>query len=472
MEAVTGQIVGVLYSSPFIFLLIGASIYFSLAMKFPQFRLFKNISQLLREKDSSDSGFSPFQSLMVTVGGRVGVGNIAGVATAIALGGPGAIFWMWLMALLAASMAVAESSLAQVYKIEINGEFIGGPPIYIARALRQKWLSVLFSILSIGGCVVAGTAMQAGMISNSVNSNYGIPNIVTGLIVAAVTGFVVFGGFRRIGKAASILSPIMAIIYLLVAVIIMILNITKLPGVLGLIFSSAFSTNAVFGGLAGTAFSYGLQRGLFSNEAGMGTGAMISGSVVSTHPAKQGLIQALSVFIDTIVVCTASAFLILITNSYNVYDASGNAVVEYLPNVGYGVDYVIQAVNKSFPGFGAPFICFSITLFSLTCLFSFYMVSESSVKFNLPNNKWVILVLRIAFMAGIIAGSTFSVQAIFNLADIANALDAWINIIVILILSPKVIKLMKDYDEQRKAGKDPTFSAKKTLGLDDTVWDK
>lgn len=325
--ALTGKIAGIIWSNALVYLCLGAGVYFSLIMRFPQLRLFKDMIKQLFNRKTSANGVSSFQSFAMALGGRVGIGNIAGVATAIYFGGPGAIFWMWVIAFLGAGAAYIESSLAQVWKQEIAGEYRGGPAYYIEKGLKNKPFAILFAIATIIATGFTGSGVQAFNIADSTKNAFGISPIITGIIVSAIFGFAIFGGIKRVGKVAEYAVPFMATAYILLAFIILLINIKDVPAIFALIFSSAFNLNAAFGAVFGNAIMWGVKRGAYSNEAGQGTGAQAAGTAEVSHPAKQGLVQAFSVYVDTLLVCTATAIMIISTGSYNIAHPNGGFLV-------------------------------------------------------------------------------------------------------------------------------------------------
>ncbi len=461
------------WSTPLIALCLLAGIYFSVRMKFPQVRLFKEMINLLLDKDKSENGVTPFQAFATTVGGRVGVGNIAGVATAIYYGGPGAIFWMWMIAFLGAGSAFVESSLAQAYKTKISGEYVGGPAYFIEQGIGKKWYAVLFAICTILAPGVLMPGAQTYNIVASVNSAFGVNVYITGLIICVLLGLVIFGGVKRIGKTAEVVAPFMSLAYVLIALLVIIFNIKKLPGVIALIFTSAFGANQAFGAIIGTAIAWGVKRGVYSNEAGQGSGAIVSAAAECTHPAKQGLVQAFSVYVDTLLVCSATAFMILLTGSYNVADGVGGFIAENAPGISFGVEYTQVAVDSVFSGFGSPFIAISVFLFAFTSLMSYYYQAESNMSYLFPGNKNAKLIMRIIFIIAAFSGVVNTGEFIWTFGDLGVGLMAWLNIIAILILSGKGIKILKDYEEQIGKGIEPYFEPDKFNILDnENVWRK
>lgn len=337
LGSIVKSINNVVWSTPLLVLCSIAGIFFSVRMKFPQVRLLKEMVKLLTAPEKSESGVTPFQAFATTVGGRVGVGNIAGVAAAIYYGGPGAVFWMWFIAFLGAGSAFAETALAQAYKTKIDGEYVGGPAYFIEQGVGKKWYAVTFAICTILGPGILMPGAQTYNIAASMQNAFGISTYITGGIVCILIALVIFGGVKRIGKIAEVVAPFMSIAYILVAALVIILNITKLPEIIRLIFVSAFGVEQAFAGIMGSTIAWGIKRGVYSNEAGQGSGAIVSAAAECSHPAKQGLIQAFSVYVDTLIVCSATAFMILMTGSYNTIDANSNFIVENLPGVPMGI---------------------------------------------------------------------------------------------------------------------------------------
>ena len=318
MNEIVNAINGVIWSPALIYLCLGVGLYFSLRSRFLQLRHMKEMVRLMFQGKGNDAGVSSFQALSMTLAGRVGTGNIAGVATAITFGGPGALFWMWMVAFLGASSAFVESTLGQVYKEKINGEYRGGPAFYIEKGLGMKWYAWTFAIATIFACGVLLPGVQANSIGSSLQTAFDIDPNVTAAGLALLLGFIIFGGVKRIANFASTVVPFMALGYIIVACVIIALNIGQLPGVILLIWKSAFGMEAGFGAILGLAIMWGVKRGVYSNEAAQGTGPHASSAAAVSHPAKQGLVQAFSVYIDTLFVCSATGFMLLITGLYNV----------------------------------------------------------------------------------------------------------------------------------------------------------
>lgn len=451
-----------LYSYILIFLLVAAGIYFSIRTKFVQFRLIGDAIKALKEKaEKNDNGksISSFQALMISTASRVGTGNIAGIATAIVAGGPGAVFWMWVMAIVGGASAFVESTLAQVYKVKDGKEFRGGPSYYIERALGKRWLGVLFSILLIACFAYGFNGLQTYNMSSALE--YYIPNYsdtilpaVVGLLIAAATAFVIFGGVHRIGFISSVIVPIMAGIYILMGIFITLTNLDRVPEMFSLIFEGAFDFRAIFGGFAGSTVLIGIKRGLFSNEAGMGSAPNASATATVSHPVKQGMVQVLSVFIDTLMICTTTAFILLLSG------------VTGIPEKLDGIPYVQAAISANVGSLGIHFITFSIFAFAFTSLIGNYYYAESNILF-IKNNRILLNVFRITCLIAIFLGAQADFSTVWNLADVLMGFMAIENILVIFLLGGIACKVLKDYTRQKKQGLDPVFKAK-DVGLDNT----
>ena len=465
----------IVWSMPLVFLCLAAGIWFSVRMKFPQIRLFKDMVKQLSPGSKSDTGISPFQAFATTVGSRVGMGNIAGVATAIFFGGPGAVFWMWVLAFIGAASAFVESALAQAYKIKTpDGEYLGGPQFFIDRALKCKPFAVVFALATILGPGILMPGVHINSIASTFNMAFGAKEIIVGAIFCAVLALVVCGGVKRIGTIAEYMAPVMCVIYVLIAIVIIVMKIGQVPHALGLIVSSAFGANAVFGGIVGSALAWGVKRGVYSNEAGQGSGAIVSAAADCSHPAKQGLVQALSVYIDTLVVCTSSALIILLTNTFNTQGADGAMLVENVPGLQYGILWVQQALNNAFGGtFGGKALAIIIIMFVFTSLMGYYYEAESNIRYMFGEKKSPLWIFRVVFILSCFTGVLVNGDVVWTMGDSGAGLMAWFNIIAILLLSGKAITLLKDYEDQRNLGRDPVFSPKK-FGIDDKTgaWSK
>lgn len=463
LTSVTGQISDTMYTYVLVFMLVGAGLYFTIRTKGVQFRYFKEMFTVLTEQKhiKGSKSVSSFQALMVSTASRVGTGNIAGIATAIAVGGPGAVFWMWIMALIGSASAFIESTLAQIFKIKgPDGEFRGGPAYYIEQALGKRWLGVVFSVLLIICFAYGFNALQSFNMSSALE--YYIPQysesnapLALAIVLVVFSAFVIFGGAHRISFMTSIIVPIMAICYIALSVWVTATHLGDIPAVFGLIMSSAFDVQSIAGGFAGSVLVIGIKRGLFSNEAGMGSAPNAAAAASVSHPCKQGLVQTLSVFIDTLVICTCTAMMVL------VFYINGD------PSGLNGMPLVQQAVNSSVGEFGIHFITFSIFAFAFSSLIGNYFYAESNIRF-IKDSKIVLNVFRVTCLIAIFMGAQSNFDLAWNIADIVMGCMAFVNIVAIFLLGRWAFMALEDYTAQRKAGKDPVFVAASVPGLPPT----
>ncbi|NRF37416.1 sodium:alanine symporter family protein [Pedobacter foliorum] len=468
MEEIIGKINDLVWSNALILLCMGAGIYFSVITRFVQLRYIKEMIALLFQGESSAKGVSSFQAFAIAISGRIGTGNIAGVATAIAMGGPGAVFWMWLIAFLGSASAFIEATLGQIYKQTNNGQYRGGPAFYIEKGLGMKWYAITFAIATILSTALFLPGVQSNSIALSMHNAFQIPVAYTGAAVAILLGLIIFGGVKRIGKVAEIVVPFMAGAYILMAIIIMVMHAHQIPSVLLLIIKSAFKLEPAFAGVFGMAVAWGVKRGIYSNEAGQGTAPHAAAAAEVSHPVKQGLVQAFSVYVDTLFVCTATAFMILFTGQYNVINPEGGFLVENLPGAKIGAEYTQYAVNSHFPTLGAGFVAVSLLFFAFTTIMAYYYIAETNLSYlDKKGNKWALWTLRILLLFATFYGSIKTAEAAWTLGDIGVGIMAWLNVIAILLLRKPALKAFQDYQEQRKAGKDPVFDAK-ALGIENT----
>ncbi|GGE68349.1 alanine/glycine:cation symporter family protein [Priestia taiwanensis] len=457
----------IIWSSALVYLCLGTGLYFSIRTRFLQVRHIKEMLKLTFKGEKSDAGVSSFQALALSLSGRVGTGNIAGVATAIAFGGPGAVFWMWLVAFLGAGSAYVESTLAQIYKIKHKGQFRGGPAYYIERGLGVKWYAILFAIATILATGLLLPGVQANSIASSLSTAFGMNTSVTGFLLITALALIIFGGVKRIVSVAQIVVPFMAIGYVLVAIVIVAMNIDKLPDAFMLIIKSAFALESAFGGIIGLAISWGVKRGIYSNEAGQGTGPHAAAAAEVSHPAKQGFVQAFSIYIDTLFVCSATAFMMIITGMYNVYDATGKGLlVNNMGTAEPGPGYTQAAVESVFPGFGNIFVAVSLFFFVFTTIMAYYYIAETNIAYlNRDKDRpWMMYLLKICFLGVVFYGCVKTAAVAWALGDIGVGLMAWINIIAILLLQKPALIALKDYEKQKKEGKDPIFKPEE-LGI-------
>ncbi|WP_281186896.1 alanine/glycine:cation symporter family protein [Staphylococcus schleiferi] len=439
-----------IWSQYLIGLLLTAGLFFSISSKFVQIRWIPEMFRALTEKsetlDSGEKGISPFQAFAISAGSRVGTGNIAGVATAIVLGGPGAVFWMWIIAIIGAASAFIEATLAQVYKVpDKEGGFRGGPAYYITKGLNQRWLGVLFAILITITFAFVFNTVQSNTIAESLNTQYNVSPVITGIILAVITAIVIFGGVRSIATLSSFIVPIMAIIYIFMVLIILLLNFDQILPMISTIIKSAFGIDQAAGGAVGFAVLQGVKRGLFSNEAGMGSAPNAAATSAVSHPVKQGLIQSLGVFFDTILVCTATAIMILLY--------TGLKFGEGQPQ---GVAVTQSALNEHLGSAGGIFLTVAITLFAFSSVIGNYYYGQSNIEF-LSTNKMVLFVFRCFVVLLVFVGAVVKTETVWNTADVFMGLMAIVNIVAIIGLSNIAFAVMKDYQKQRKAGKRPIF---------------
>jgi len=471
-----------IWSPALIYLCLGAGVFFSIVTRFVQIRQIKEMWHLLVSGKSSDKGISSFQALAVSLSGRVGTGNIAGVAAAIGFGGPGAVFWMWVVAFFGAATAYIESANAQIYKEEDNGVYRGGPAYYIEKAMGQKWYAWLFALATILACGALLPTVQSnslgeaavlvfgpGEIINTVVGEISLTKLFTAVTIVILLGFIIFGGIKRIANFTQVVVPFMAFAYIIIACVIIGLHIDRLPTVFMLIINDAFSPMAG----VGAAIGWGVKRGVYSNEAGQGTGPHAAAAAEVQHPAQQGLVQAFSVYIDTIFVCSATAFMILITQSYNVQLAGEtNFIVQNIAGdiAANSPAFTQIAVESIFKGVGKPFIALALFFFAFTTLLAYYFIAENNVAYIKRSLKipGMMFLLKILIMVATFYGTVKAADVAWGMGDVGVGLMAWLNIIGIIIIffvSKPAIKALKDYEKQKKAGvKNYTFDPIK-LGI-------
>ncbi len=465
MEDFVGALNDIVWSNALIFLCLGIGFYFSIRTRFLQLRHIKEMVRLLFDGESTDSGVSSFQALAMSLAGRVGTGNIAGVATAIAFGGPGAMFWMWTVAFLGASTAYVEATLAQIYKEKHLGEFRGGPAFYIERGLGMKWFGILFAVVSVISAGIFLPGVQANSVAEGIKNAFHIETWISGLGMVLLFGAIVFGGVKRIAKFTEYVVPFMAIGYIILALIIIVVNISQLGDVITLILKSAFNMQAGFGAVFGLAIQWGVKRGVYSNEAGQGTAPHIAAAANVSHPAKQGLVQSFSVYIDTLFVCSATGFMILITGMYNVQNPGfgTNGASEFLyhglNNVAIGPAYTQNAMDTVFPGFGSYFVAIALFFFAFTTVIAYYYIAETNISYltrKVESPKFY-YILKVLMMFVIMYGSINQATLAWAMGDLGVGLMAWFNIIAIILLQKPALKALLDYEKQKKEGKDPVF---------------
>ncbi|WP_432407974.1 alanine/glycine:cation symporter family protein [Wukongibacter sp. M2B1] len=446
-----------LWSYVLIFLLITLGLYFTTSLKFPQFRFFFEMFKLLKSgrkssKDEAGSGVSSFQAFCISVASHVGTGNLAGVAIAVSIGGPGAVFWMWVIALVGAGSSFVENTLAQVYKVKDENGYRGGPAYYMEKALGNRNLGILFSILITVAFGLVFNSVQANTITFAFEEAFGISRSLGGIILGIFTAIVIFGGIKRIARVTEIIVPIMAVGYVLVAFFVILKNIDEIPSIFNLIFSGAFGLKQVAGGGIGATIMMGIKRGLFSNEAGMGSAPNAAATAEVSHPVKQGLIQVFGVFVDTLLICSSTAFVVLLSGAYQ--------------NEGLtGIQLTQAALSSQVGPWANTFIAVCIFMFAFSSILGNYYYGESNIEFLNGKKMWL-TIFRIAVIGMVFWGSCSSIAIVWDMADLFMGMMALINLLVIAKLSKIVSKVLKDYIKQKKEGKDPIFNADKIEGLE------
>ena len=450
----------ILWTYILIAMLLGCAIWFTIKTRFVQFRMIGEMLRLL--KDSAGKGehgekhISSFQAFAISLASRVGTGNLAGVATAIAIGGPGAIFWMWIIALLGASSAFVESTLAQLYKEKGKESFIGGPAYYMKKGLKKPWMGILFAILITVTFGFAFNSVQSNTICAAVEHAFGISHVPMGIILTGLTLLIIFGGIQRIAKVSSIIVPVMALGYVGLALVIVLINITHLPDVIGTIVSHAFGWHQALGGGVAAALMQGIKRGLFSNEAGMGSAPNVAATAFVSHPVKQGLIQTLGVFTDTLIICSCTAFIILFSGA--LLDGSTN-----------GVQLTQHALNNEIGSIGGIFVAVALFFFAFSSIIGNYYYGEANIRY-LTHKRWIVYLYRLLVGGMVWVGAMSTLAFVWGLADITMGLMAICNLIAIAFLGKYAFRLLQDYREQKKSGiKSPVFTKNKMKDIEKDI---
>ncbi|MCG7314208.1 alanine:cation symporter family protein [Priestia flexa] len=466
MEQFVASLNNVLWSTPVIYSCLAIGLLFSILTRFLQVRHLKEMVKLMFQGKSSKAGVSSFQALALALSGRVGTGNIAGVATAITFGGPGAVFWMWAVAFIGASSAFVESTLAQIYKVKQDGQYRGGPAYYIEKGTGMKWYGVIFAIAALVAMSILMPGVQSNSIAAGLDNAFNVSPTVTAIGLIILLAGIIFGGVKRIAGVAQIIVPFMALAYIALSLVIIAINITELPAVFALIFKSAFALESAFGGIVGLAVSWGVKRGIYSNEAGQGTGPHAAAAAEVSHPVKQGLVQAFSVYIDTLLVCSATAFMILFTGMYNTQSPDGAFIVSNLEGVEAGPGYTQAAIDSFIPGFGAGFVAIALFFFAFTTIMAYYYIAETNIAYLTrgKNGKWAMFVLKLVLLGATFYGAVKTADIAWALGDAGLGIMVWLNLIAILILAKPALVALKDYEAQKKQGLDPVFDPVK-LGI-------
>ena len=486
-EKIVSEINAIVWNPGLVVLLIAAGLFFSFRTRFVQVRRFGLMLRSLFSKKQDNKGISSFEAFSIALSGRVGTGNIVGVATAIAFGGPGAVFWMWVVAFFGASTAFVESTLAQMYKFHHASGYRGGPFSFIENGLGLRWLGIVFAVITVLSCGVFLPTVQSNGAASAINNSFAVSPLAAGIGLALILGLVIFGGVKRIARVASIVTPFMALGYIVMALVVVAFHIHDVPAVLGAIVKGAFGLNPICGGIIGSTIAMGVKRGIFSNEAGQGTGAIVSAATDVPHPAQQGLAQAFSVYVDTLLVCTATALMILCSGTYNIFGPDGQVLFGGAPELGGNyVNYTQSAVDSVFTGFGSKFVSVAMVFFVFTTIMAYYFYAETSIIYlfrkkaltpsghagnraaesstagvagaapsgdhtssSAPSRaeRAVILVLQAVMLAAVIFGAVKEADVVWQIGDIGVGLMAWVTVVSILILCPKAISALKDFEK-------------------------
>ena len=450
----------ILWTYILVAMLLGCALWFSIKTRFVQFRMIAEMVRLLGDSTAKIDGYekhiSSFQAFTISLASRVGTGNLAGVATAITVGGPGAVFWMWVIALLGASSAFVESTLAQLFKVRSKHSYIGGPAYYMEKGLKKRWMGIIFAVLITITFGFAFNSVQSNTICAAFDGAFNVDPLYIGIGITLLTIIIIFGGVHWIANVSSILVPVMALGYILLALYIVISNITHLPEVIGIIIGNAFGMEQAIGGGIGAALMQGIKRGLFSNEAGMGSAPNAAATAHVTHPAKQGFIQALGVFTDTLLICTCTAFIILFSGKGFITDLDGIQLTQ-------------AALNSQIGNIGSTYIAIAILFFAYSSILGNYYYGEANLRF-ITRNRNVINIYRILVGGMVFFGSTASLKLVWSLADVTMALMAICNLIAILLLGKYAFRLLDDYMQQKKNGvKSPVFSKDRMKDIEDDI---
>ncbi|MBQ1866235.1 MAG: alanine:cation symporter family protein [Bacteroidales bacterium] len=456
LEKIVSQINGIVWNPVLVILLIAAGLYFSFKTRLVQVRRFRLMIKSLFSAKEERNGITSFEAFCIALSGRVGTGNIVGVATAIAFGGPGAVFWMWVVAFFGASTAFVESTLAQIYKFPHHSGYRGGPFSFIEHGLGKRWLGIVFAAVTLLACGVFLTTVQANGVSSAMKNAFPVPPLASGISLAVILGLVIFGGIKRIARVASLVTPFMALGYILMSLVVIGFHIQDVPGVFASIITNAFGINPVCGGIIGSTIAMGVKRGIFSNEAGQGTGAIVSAATDVHYPAQQGLAQAFSVYVDTLLVCTATALMILCSGTYNILGGNGEMLYAGAPELANNyVNYTQSAVDTVFMGFGSQFVSIAMVFFAFSTIMAYYFYAESSIiylfhKHEGKGENIAIRIFQVLMLASVVFGAVREADLIWQLGDIGVGLMAWFTVISILILCPKAIKALREYENFQK----------------------
>ena len=460
--------------APMAYVVLGLGIAYSVATKGVQFRRIPDMLRQLRENNGSEGGLSSFQALVLALASRVGVGSIAGVATAVSAGGPGALVWMAVTGLVGCTVGYAEASLSQAFKRQVldedrqkANEDIGGMPYYIKYGLKMPKIGAVVAVLGVIGYGFVFPGFQVSTIASSAELAFNLPNWVPAVVVTGLITLVILGGTTRIVKVTQGLVPVLAVGYLILALAVIFINISSVPQAVVLIFQSAIGIHPIMGGIAGAAVAWGVRRAVFASSNGLGEATFAAAAARTSHPGKQGLVQTFSIYIDVLLICMATGLMMVVSGKYNVSDGSGGYLVNNLPGVPVGANWVQEAIDTLLPGWGAGFVAVAVLLFGITCLLAYFYVANSNLLYLLDGKQghsWK-TILKIGTIAIVFFGSVVDAQLIWAAGDIGLGLIAWVNLICLAFLFPLVRKIYLDYERQRKLGLDPTFDPK-ALGIE------
>jgi alanine or glycine:cation symporter, AGCS family len=455
--------------APMAYVVLGLGVAFTIATKGVQFRRIPDMLRQLRETQDGEGGLSSFQALVLALGSRVGVGSIAGVATAIGGGGPGALLWMVITGLVGCTVGYAEATLAQTFKRQVKdddrikaNEDIGGMPYYIRYGLKLPKVAALVAVMGVIGYGLVFPGFQVSTIAASSKLAFGLPDWLPAIVVTVLIALVIFGGTRRIVKVTETLVPVLAIGYLLLALAVIGVNIANVPTAVVLIVKSAFGFEPMLAGIVGAAIAWGVRRAVFASANGLGEATFAAAAARTSHPGKQGLVQTFSIYIDVLLICMATGLMMVVSGKYNVSDGSGGYLINNLPGVPVGPNWVQESIDTLAQGWGAGFVAVAVFLFGFTCLIVYFYVANSNLLFLLDGRQGSMpkLLLKVGTLAIVFFGSIVNAQLIWAIGDIGLGLIAWVNLGCLVLLFPMVYRICRDYERQRQHGLDPTFDPK------------
>lgn len=484
MDAFTDLLVSIadlLWSAPMAYVVLGLGAVLTLAMKGVQFRRMPDMLRQLREDSHASGGLSSYQALVMALASRVGVGSIAGVATAIGAGGPGALLWMAATGLVGCTVGYAEATLSQTFKRQVEdedrrqaNEDVGGMPYYIKHGLRLPKVGALVALLGLIGYGFLFPGFQVSTIAASSNRAFGLPAVVPAILMTAMIAAVIFGGTHRIVKVTQVLVPFLAVGYLVLALAVIAVNIQAVPEALALIVRSAFGQEPMLAGMAGAAVAWGVRRAVFASSNGLGEATFAAAAARTSHPGKQGLVQTFSIYIDVLLICMATGLMMVVSGAYNVTDSSGTMRIDNLGDVPVGPNWVQAAIDTLAHGWGAGFVAVAVLLFGFACLLAYFYVASSNLLYLLDGRTapgWS-RVLKLGTLAIVFLGGIVPTETIWALGDIGLGLITWVNLACLALLAPLVLRIYRDYERQRRAGLDPVFDPK-ALGIEGAdFWDR